>query len=81
MCYSKEFKEASISIFNHLHKEKYSCNEIKNIFKNEYKNFPSLSSIYVWIQEIYIDHKKMRKIINHIENIEIQILLKKLKHL
>ena len=61
MCYSKEFKEASISIFNHLHKEKYSCNEIKNIFKNEYKNFPSLSSIYVWIQEIYIDPKKNEK--------------------
>jgi hypothetical protein len=55
MCYNKFNKEIIISIYNFLRKEKYTSNQIRHIFKYEYKYFPNLSTIYNWIPHIILN--------------------------
>jgi len=62
MCYSDKDKELILSVFYYLHKEGYTSNKIRYAFKNEYKHFPTLSSVYVWIKEIYIKPDETNKI-------------------
>jgi transposase len=69
MCYNKFNKEIIISIYNFLRKEKYTSNQIRHIFKNEYKYFPNLSTIYNWIPTYNIKYSPINLLYKNYKNI------------